>query len=115
MSEKKPFLSDAVYNKLKQTNQLLLPAIGTLYFALAAIWDLPHADGIVATCAAFATFFGVILEISKRRYDGSDDGALIITEPEVGKLLYSLELTTDLADLEKKDEVKLRVPPTVAE
>lgn len=70
--EKKPFLSNRVYNALKNLVQLILPALGTLYFTLAAIWGLPAADEIVGTLAALATFGGVTLRLSKTSYDNSD-------------------------------------------
>ena len=34
-------MSNTVYDIIKWIALILLPAIGTLYFALAGIWDLP--------------------------------------------------------------------------
>ena len=34
-------ISDKTYDTLKWVALLLLPALGTLYFALAGIWGLP--------------------------------------------------------------------------
>lgn len=61
-------LSDKVYNRLKWVAQYLLPALGTLYFALASIWGLPCGEQIVGTIAAINTFLGVILGISTNAY-----------------------------------------------
>jgi hypothetical protein len=61
-------LSDKVYNRLKWVAQYLLPALGTLYFALASIWGLPCGEQIVGTIAAINTFLGVILGISTNTY-----------------------------------------------
>ncbi len=47
----------------------VFPAVGTLYFALAGIWGLPYGEQIVGTITAFDTFLGVILGISKSKYD----------------------------------------------
>lgn len=37
-------MCDKTYNVLKWMAQLLLPAMGTLYFALASIWHLPYGE-----------------------------------------------------------------------
>jgi hypothetical protein len=68
-------LSDKVYNVLKWIAMYLLPAIGTLYFALAGIWELPFGEEVVGTITALDTFLGVILGISSAKYKkGEDDG-----------------------------------------
>lgn len=61
-------LSNKVYDILKWVAQYLLPAIGTLYFALASIWGLPYGEQIVGTITAVDTFLGVILGISTIQY-----------------------------------------------
>lgn len=35
-------INDKVYNILKYVAQIALPALGTLYFALAGIWGFPY-------------------------------------------------------------------------
>lgn len=61
-------MSNKVYDVLKVIAQLVLPAIGTLYAALAGIWGLPYAEQIVGTIAAIDTFLGTILQISSYKY-----------------------------------------------
>ena len=61
-------MSDKVYNTLKWIAMYLLPALGTLYFALAGIWGLPYGEQIVGTITAIDTFLGVILGISNSQY-----------------------------------------------
>lgn len=61
-------MSNKVYDILKIIAQLVLPAIGTLYAALAGIWGLPYAEQIVGTIAAIDTFLGTILQISSYKY-----------------------------------------------
>lgn len=61
-------MSNKVYDTLKWIAMILLPAVGTLYFALASIWGLPFAEQIVGTVTAFDTFLGVILGISTYQY-----------------------------------------------
>lgn len=66
-------LKNATYDILKWVAQYLLPAIGTLYFALAAIWGLPYGEQVVGTITAIDTFLGVLLGVStinfKKEYD----------------------------------------------
>lgn len=61
-------MSDKVYDVLKWIALILIPAIGTLYFALAGIWGFPYADAIVGTLTAVDTFLGAILGISTSMY-----------------------------------------------
>ena len=61
-------MSDKVYDVLKWIALILIPAIGTLYFALAGIWGFPYAEAIVGTLTAVDTFLGAILGISTSMY-----------------------------------------------
>lgn len=61
-------MSNRTYDFLKWIAQILLPAIGTLYFAIAQIWGLPYAEQIVGTITALDAFLGAILGISTRVY-----------------------------------------------
>lgn len=62
-------MSNKVYDVLKWIAQYLLPAIGTLYFALAGIWGLPYGEEVVGTITAVDTFLGVILGIASSTYN----------------------------------------------
>lgn len=69
MDLKKLFnMPDKVYDVLKAIAMIILPALGTLYFALAGIWGWPYAEQIVGTITAIDTFLGVILGISTIQY-----------------------------------------------
>lgn len=61
-------MSNNLYDKLKWIAQILLPALGTLYFALAGIWGFPYGEQIVGTITALDTFLGVVLGISTLNY-----------------------------------------------
>ena len=61
-------MSNKIYNILKWVAQILLPAIGTLYFALAQIWGFPYAEQIVGTITAIDCFLGALLGISTVQY-----------------------------------------------
>lgn len=62
-------LSNKMYDSLKWIAMYFLPAVGTLYFALAGIWNLPYGEQIVGSITAVDTFLGVILGISTIQYN----------------------------------------------
>lgn len=62
-------MSNKTYDILKWIAMYLLPAAGTLYFALAGIWGLPYGEQVVGTITAVDTFLGVILGISTSQYN----------------------------------------------
>ena len=61
-------LSNKVYDVLKWIAMYLLPALGTLYFALAGIWNFPYGEQVEGTISAVDTFLGVLLGISTAQY-----------------------------------------------
>ena len=61
-------LRNKTYDALKWIAMYLLPALGTLYFALAGIWKFPYGEEIVGTITALDTFLGVLLGISTAQY-----------------------------------------------
>jgi hypothetical protein len=62
-------LSNEVYDILKFIAQIVLPALGTLYFALAGIWGWPYGEQIVGTITAVDAFLGALLGISTATYN----------------------------------------------
>lgn len=61
-------MSNKLYDILKWIALILLPALGTLYFALSGIWGLPYGEQIVGTITAIDTFLGALLGISSINY-----------------------------------------------
>jgi len=61
-------MSNKVYDVLKWIALILLPALGTLYFALCGIWGFPYGEQIIGTINAVDVFLGVILGISSYQY-----------------------------------------------
>lgn len=61
-------MSNRTYDILKYIAQVVLPALGTLYFALAGIWGFPYGEQIVGTISAIDAFLGVLLKISSDNY-----------------------------------------------
>ncbi len=62
-------MSNKVYDVLKYIAQIVLPALGTLYFALAKIWGFPYGAEIVGTISAVDAFLGALLKISTDQYN----------------------------------------------
>lgn len=62
-------MENRTYDILKWIAQIVLPAIGALYFALAQIWGLPYGEQIVGTITAIDCFLGAILGISTMMYN----------------------------------------------
>ena len=70
-------MSNRIYDILKFIAQVVLPAVGTLYFALAQIWGLPYGEQIVGTISAVDCFLGALLGISTMQYNkqkGAENG-----------------------------------------
>lgn len=65
-------MSNEMYDVLKFIAQILLPACGTLYFALASIWGLPYGEQVVGTITAVDAFLGACLGISTKQYKEDD-------------------------------------------
>lgn len=66
-------MSNSTYDTLKWIAQILLPALGTLYFALAGIWGFPYGEQIVGTITVIDTFLGALLGISNAQYKKEGD------------------------------------------
>lgn len=59
-------LPDKVYDVLKWICLIVLPACGTLYFALSGIWGFPYGEQIVGTLTAIDTFLGALIGVSAK-------------------------------------------------
>lgn len=110
--ESSPFiLGDQPYRIIKWLIIIVIPAIGTLYFALAKIWDLPAGEQILGTLIAFQAFLGAIFAVSTSQYNSSDakySGEVNITENPEGpsaQIAFN-EHPTEFAD---KKEVIFKV------
>lgn len=71
-------MSDKLYDVLAIIGRLILPALGTLYFALAKIWGLPLGEEIVGTLSAVTIFLNAVLKIKSdqfwREFEKEDGG-----------------------------------------
>lgn len=97
------------YDLLKVIALLWLPALGTLYFALTSIWNLPFAQEVVATIIAVDTFLGVVLQVSTSNYNSKKVGDIEVQELESGGKTYSLNLEGEPEEIEEVDEARFKV------
>lgn len=100
-------LTNETYDRLKWVTCVVLPRIGTLYFALATIWGVPYGEQVVGTCTALAAFFGYVLTKSSSDYQG--DGTLVVDTSDPEKDIYSIVLPDYPEKLADQDTVVLRV------
>jgi hypothetical protein len=84
-----------VYDAVKFIAQIGLPAAGTLYATLAALYGWPETEEVAGTILAVDTFLGVLLGFSSAAYNKSDvkyTGDLVVSDGEDGAKVASLEL-----------------------
>lgn len=117
-------LSNQAYDVWKFIAQIVLPAIGTLYFALSGIWNLPYPEQVVGSITAVDAFLGVVLSYAKKTYIQDKkitalsnapvafDGTLVINLTDPEKDTYSMEFVTPLYDLTDKNAIMLKVEAT---
>lgn len=114
-SAKDHLLSNDLYDRTKFIAQIFLPALGTFYFTLAGIWGLPSAEEIIGTIIAFDTFLGVVLHISTKSYNKSEnkfDGSIDIVYLD-DKKTFTLNLNAEPSEIEKADQITFKVNPPI--
>lgn len=92
---------------------LLLPAMGTLYFALSGIWGFPYGEQVVGTLTAIEAFLVAILKISSNNYNG--EGTLIVNTTDPEKDVYNLNLNVPVEDLATMKTITFKVDSDVKE
>lgn len=109
-NEQPGFLSERVYNALRFTALIMLPALGAAYFTLAEIWGLPKAQEVVGTIVVIDTFAGVLLRAARRSYEGSEarfDGTLVVERHPEGEAITNVAL--DSTAVAGKDEIVVKI------
>lgn len=109
-------MSNKAYDILKFIAQIFLPAVGTLYFALAGYWGLPNSEAVVGSIMAVDAFLGALLGLSSKSYNGSEakyDGRIDVHENEDGVKNFSMQLLhlEDPMEIANKKEVVFKVNP----
>jgi hypothetical protein len=105
-------LSNKAYDVGKWFAQIGLPALATLYFALAQIWALPYGSEVVGSITSVDAFLGVVLGLSTKSYNSSDTpyvGTINIASTSEGNKTYELELNGQPEDIDGKKSVTFKV------
>lgn len=106
-----PMLSNGAYNVVKKAATIVFPALSALYIGLAQIWNFGHVDQVVGTTAVLNTFFGVIIQLSKKSYYASN-------APYVGEIqvkndgerkVFSLVVDGDPEELENMSSANFKI------
>jgi len=62
-------MNSKVFNIIRFIGEVVLPALGTLYFTVAQIWGLPYGEAVVGTIAAITVCVGAIVNVDRRNYN----------------------------------------------
>lgn len=81
-------MSNKVYDVLRAIATIILPALGTLYAALAVIWGLPFPDQVTGTVLAIVTFMNALLKLSSIKYnaDAFEEGRRYVEDENPGEV-----------------------------
>lgn len=105
-------MSDATYDFFNRVVKYVLPGLGTFYFTIAQIWNLPYGEQVVGSIVALATLLGIILAISKKSYNNQPfpfDGDIVVSNGQSGDPALSLESNISIEELQNKDAVVMKV------
>ncbi len=107
-------LSNKTYDVLKFIALILLPAVSTLYFALAEIWGFGGGEEVLATTNALALFIGAIVKLGDKSYNESEakyDGEINVLTNSKGGLKYDMALKGDPEGIQDLSEVRFKINP----
>lgn len=113
-SEQTTFFTNKLYDKLKFIALVLLPALGTLWFTLSGIWDLPYVVQVVRTIMAIDAFLGVVLHLTTASYykNGKNFDGTIDVNDTADKTAFMLNYNGDPDDIPGKHSVEFKVNKT---
>lgn len=112
VNESRWIFAPKVYDFLKDSAQIYIPALGVAYAGLAGIWHWGYVLEVSGTVLVIDTLLGTILKISKTVYDNSDrskDGDLNLEVSSSGVSVEDVLLNTPVSDLANKERVVLDV------
>lgn len=104
-------MPNKLYNALKYTAQIGLPAVQVAYAGLAALWGFPHVVETVGSIAIVNTLLGSLVGVSSASYNASDakyDGQLVVGQTPTGDTTHQIVYNT-MPDLSDKSTVTLKV------
>lgn len=83
-----------MYDFVKAFTLVVLPGIGTFYFALAQLWNLPAAEEVVGTMIALDLLLGGIVKRSSSNYQKNAE-----TAPISGEIVVTQNRDGDVKDM----------------
>jgi hypothetical protein len=106
-----PMLSDSAYNVVKRSATIIFPALSALYIAVAQIWHFDHVEEVVGTLTAVNTFFGLIIQLSKKSYYASSAPYVgeIKVQSDGEKKIFSLVVDGDPEELENMSSANFKI------
>lgn len=66
-------MNNKVFDFIRFIGEIVLPALGALYFGIAKIWGLPFGQEIVGTIAVITTFIGAVVGVSRKKYNDQNE------------------------------------------
>jgi hypothetical protein len=112
-------LSDKAYNILKRLAMVWIPAVGTLYGALAATVGVPNAAVVIGVLTAVDAFLGVMLGVSTSMYQAKplDVAGIITAIPTAPGQVprYVVNFTKGFDEIEKLAVAHFHVQHVVAQ
>lgn len=115
LQQQRPLLSDGLYNRLKKTATIILPAAAALYISLAQIWHFPKVEEVAGTITAINTVLGGLIQVSKKSYyaSGQQYVGVIRAHDDGTKVTANLVVNgDDPADILKLNEATFKVERT---
>lgn len=104
-------VSDKTYELLRFLAVIVLPALGTAYFAAAAIVGLPAAEEVVGIIMVIDTFLGVLVRSLRKSYENSEakyDGIIEVVPNEL-EGVTNLNVSLDPEAVAGKDQVLVQI------
>lgn len=95
-------LNNKVYDFLKPFALIYLPALATLYGAVAVIWGIPGTDHALETFAAVNSVIGGALQLSAKNYA---HGSLVVD----GTNLKSVRIPMTPEEIASRNSITLKV------
>lgn len=70
-------MDNKIFDIIRFIGEVVLPALGALYFGVARIWGLPYGEMVVGTIACVTTAVGAIVGFSRKKYEDSQKPPII--------------------------------------
>lgn len=104
-------LTNRFYDVLMYVAQVILPALGTLYFAITVVWSLPDGTPVIGTITAIDVFLGACLKALSATYVPQTDGTVVVDKSDPAGTSYNFKLENAAEVINGKNTVTFKVVP----